>query len=193
MLIVYGAGDGGHVVAVFHYATRYGLHADIRPPEHMKWHRAYEGVVGLGCSDLSARVRWFDDMSTHGITPGLVVPRRYTAEEYQIGRGTVICPGVTIGAWVEIGQNVVIYSGSVVEHGSKIGDHAWLSPGVILCGNVTVKPRAFLGAGAIVLPGVTIGEGARIGAGAVIHGDVGDGVVVYGPCHGGVPMKEPGA
>ena len=176
MVVVFG--KGGHALAVADCANRLGYNAVAVAVEEIGKFPWHDAVVGVGCSDMAARIHLFDLLKGKRLKSA-IHPSRHRYR--MIGDGTVIFPGVTLGVGVDIGQNVVVYSGSVVEHGSTIGDHAWLSPGVILCGNVTIKPRAFLGAGAIVLPGVTIGEGAKIGAGAVVHFDIPAGGTIRGP------------
>ena len=130
-------------------------------------------VVGVGNTALARRAALFRHASSLGVAvPALAHPRATCSSSSRIGDGTVVFPGVVLGAGVDVGVNVVLYSGAIVEHGSRIGEHAYLSPGVVLSGDVTVETGVFLGAGAVVLPGVTIGKHAIVGAGAVVVRDV---------------------
>lgn len=94
-----------------------------------------------------------------------------------IGDGTVIHPGVHIGAVerVEIGRFVLMAAGCyITDH-----DHDWSDPfdPPISNDRVIVKPTrvcdyAWLGERVMVLKGVTIGERAVIGAGSLVTRDV---------------------
>lgn len=138
-------------------------------------------IVGLGNTALHRRTELFELLKQAGTAiPTLVHPRAGVSRTCRIGEGTVVFPGVVLGAAVDIGDNVVLYSNAVAEHDCRIASHAYLSPGAILSGSVTVEAGAFVGAGAILLPGITIGAGAIVAAGAVVTRDVEAGVTVLG-------------
>jgi sugar O-acyltransferase (sialic acid O-acetyltransferase NeuD family) len=138
-------------------------------------------IVGVGNTALHRRTELFELLKKAGTTiPTLVHPRANVARTCRVGEGTVLFPGVVLGAAVEIGDNVVLYSNAVAEHDCRIASHAYLSPGAILSGSVTVEVGAFVGAGAILLPGITVGVDAIVAAGAVVTRDVEAGVTVLG-------------
>jgi len=120
--------------------------------------------------------------------------------EPQVGQGTVIEPGCTIGDKVKIGYNcsiktdVTIGNGVYISHlcvlaqGTVIEDGAFLGPHVttmntkhICLGRderytvhrtpITIKRGARIGGGVTILPGVVIGEESEIGAGSVVTKD----------------------
>ncbi len=138
-------------------------------------------IVGVGNTALRRRAELFELLKKAGATtPTLVHPCASVARTCRIGEGTVVFPGVVLGAAVEVGDNVVLYSNTVAEHDSRIASHAYLSPGAILSGSVTVEASAFVGAGAVILPGISVGPGATVGAGAVVTARVAAGATVLG-------------
>jgi sugar O-acyltransferase (sialic acid O-acetyltransferase NeuD family) len=148
-------------------------------------------VVGLGNTALVRRSELFDLLTVAGASiPTLVHPRATVSRTCRIGAGTVVFPGVVLGAAVEVGVNVVLYSNAVAEHNCRIAAHAYLSPGVILTGAVTVEESAFIGAGAVLFPGITVGARATVAAGAVVTSGVQAGATVLGsPAR---PIARPG-
>jgi acetyltransferase EpsM len=102
------------------------------------------------------------------------------SKRIQVGRGTVIMPGVTITSSVIIGDHVIVNTNSSVDHDCIIEDYVHLSPNATLCGGVKVGEGTHVGAGAIVIPGITIGKWVKIGAGTIVIKDVPDGVTMVG-------------
>lgn len=90
----------------------------------------------------------------------------------QIGRGSVICPGVKITVEVSIGEFVIINLNATIGHDVIIGDFCSLMPSVNISGNVKMGQRVFVGSGATIFQGVTIGDDAIIGAGSVVTRNV---------------------
>ena len=143
--------------------------------------KADAAIVGLGNTALARRSELFDLLKVAGAPiPTLVHPRATVSRTCRIGAGTVVFPGVVLGAAVEVGDNVVLYSNAVAEHDCRIAAHAYLSPGVILTGAVTVEESAFIGAGAVLFPGIIVGARATVAAGAVVTGGVQAGSTVLG-------------
>jgi len=138
-------------------------------------------IVGVGNTALHRRSELFELLKKAGaMIPALVHPRASVARTCRIGEGSVVFPGVVLGAAVEVGDNAVLYSNAVAEHDCRIASHAYVSPGAILTGSVTVEASAFVGAGAVLLPGITVGAGATVAAGAVVTGRVAAGATVLG-------------
>jgi len=143
--------------------------------------KADAAIVGLGNTALARRSELFDLLKVAGAPiPTLVHPHATVSRTCRIGAGTVVFPGVVLGAAVEVGDNVVLYSNAVAEHDCRIAAHAYLSPGVILTGAVTVEESAFIGAGAVLFPGIIVGARATVAAGAVVTGGVQAGATVLG-------------
>jgi acetyltransferase-like isoleucine patch superfamily enzyme len=97
-----------------------------------------------------------------------------------IGRGSVVDPGVQIGARVRVQTDVYLTQGSVVE------DDVFVGPGACTTNDDTMgrhdksyelrgallRRACRVGGGAVLVPGVEIGEEAFVAAGAVVTRDV---------------------
>lgn len=102
----------------------------------------------------------------------------------QLGRGSIICPGVQITVDVRIGEFVIINLNTTIGHDVVIGDFCSIMPSVNISGDVSLGDRVYVGSGAIILQGLTIGDDVVIGAGSVVTHDIEKGKVVKG-----VPAK----
>lgn len=98
----------------------------------------------------------------------------------ELGRGSVVCPGVQMTVDISIGEFVIINLNATIGHDVKIGDFVSIMPGVNVSGNVAIGDNAFIGSGATILQGLSIGKGATVGAGAVVTKDVLPGITVVG-------------
>ena len=110
----------------------------------------------------------------------IIHPHATVFDSAVVAPGTVLFPGVAIGAGARLEHHVLVLANSVINHGCVIGEHACLASGVILSGDVRIGRLSYLGAAANVLPGLTVGERALVGAGAVVTRDVVDDAVVAG-------------
>ena len=94
--------------------------------------------------------------------------------------GTVVAPGVVLGAASELGAHVLVGRGSLVGHHVSVAPAATLNPGSNVAGNVRIGARAVIGMGAVVANGLEVGAGAVVAAGAVVVRDVDAGARVQG-------------
>ena len=117
------------------------------------------------------------------ISYGSHVSRDLVAAAYSyVGRGSMIGPGVTLGAYSMIGPRVMC-----------VGDyHRFDIPAVpvIFSGRPPLRPTVigrdvWIGAGSIILAGVEIGDGAIVAAGTVVTKGI-------PPCeiHAGTPNRK---
>lgn len=109
------------------------------------------------------------------IDPTSIVPRRL-----EVGAGSYINAGCTIGAGVRLGMFSFINRSASLGHHARIGDFVSIGPGGVIAGNATIESGVFVGAGAIILPKVVVGKNAVVGAGAVVIHDVPAGMTVVG-------------
>jgi acetyltransferase-like isoleucine patch superfamily enzyme len=105
-----------------------------------------------------------------------------------IGRGSVVDPGVKIGARVRVQTNVYLTQASIVE------DDVFVGPGACTTNDDTMsrhgpeyelrgallRRACRIGGGAVLVPGVEVGEEAFVGAGAVVTRDVPPRALVVG-------------
>lgn len=110
----------------------------------------------------------------------LVDPTAILPTRFDIGHGSYVNAGCTIGAAGHFGAFVLINRAASIGHHAQLGDFVSIGPGAVLAGQVTVGSGAVIGAGAVVLPEVTIGRNAVVGAGAVVTKDVPDEAMVTG-------------
>lgn len=109
------------------------------------------------------------------IDPDVTLPRRM-----ELGAGSYINVGCTLGSAIRFGAFNFVNRGAVLGHDGQFGDFVSIGPGVVTAGNVTIGSGTLVGAGAVILPSITIGENAIIGAGAVVTRDVDAGCTVIG-------------
>lgn len=109
------------------------------------------------------------------VDPSVVAPRRL-----EIGAGTYINVGVSLGGCSAFGPFVLINRGASIGHHARLGAFVSVGPGAVLAGNITMEAGSMVCAGATVLPNVTVGEGAVVGPGSVAARDVPGGCLVAG-------------
>lgn len=90
----------------------------------------------------------------------------------QIGRYSLICPGVRIGSAnsVTIGDNCMIASNVYISDSDWHDIYNRVSMGTTA--PVNIEENVWIGDSAIICKGVTIGENSIIGAGAVVSRDI---------------------
>ena len=110
----------------------------------------------------------------------LVDPTAILPARAELGRGTYINAGCSLGGALRLGAFVLINRAAGIGHHADLGDFVSIGPGAVLAGQVSVGAGSVVGAGAVVLPGIVIGRNAVIGAGAVVTRDVADETTVVG-------------
>jgi len=138
-------------------AARLGDHPVVLPlfgPANRN--SAREHAISLGARDFATL-----------IDPTSVVPKRL-----EVGEGSYINAGCTLGGATRIGRFAFINRGCSLGHHLTLGDFVSIGPGVVIAGQVEVGEGAMIGAGAVILPKVRIGAGAVVGAGAIVVDDV---------------------
>jgi sugar O-acyltransferase (sialic acid O-acetyltransferase NeuD family) len=115
-----------------------------------------------------------------GFADALVDTAAIVASSADIGVGSYVNAGCTIGAVAMIGEHVVVNRNSSIGHHSVLADFVSLGPGVTVAGNVRIGEGTVVGAGSTVLPDMRIGADAVIAAGSVVRAHVPDGAFVAG-------------
>ena len=100
--------------------------------------------------------------------PTLVAANAWLSPSAQLGAGTVLMPGATVGSDARVGNGVIINTHASIDHDCHLADYCHVGPGTTLAGNVRLGEAAFMGAGSVVIPEQTIGAGAIVGAGGVV-------------------------
>ena len=107
-------------------------------------------------------------------------PSAWTAQEVQIGDGTLLAPNSLVTTRTHIGRHCILNVKASVSHDCVIGDFCNLNPGATLCGDVHLGEGCYVGAGATIIEKIKIGAGTVIGAGAVVTHDLPEGVTAVG-------------
>ncbi len=181
-------GGGGHCKAVIdviesldHYAIagivdqpeKLGQHclgypiigADEELPELVKKYDRFLITVGQ-IKTAQIRHRLLTTLQQLGAEMATIVASSATVSRHAvIGAGSLVMPGVVIGAEVTIGQNCIINSGAIIEHESHIGDSCHIATGVVINGQTTVEQHCFIGSNSVLKQGINIGQSSVIAAG----------------------------
>jgi sugar O-acyltransferase (sialic acid O-acetyltransferase NeuD family) len=102
-----------------------------------------------------------------------------------IGKGSIIFPGVKISNSVSLGKACLVYYNSVITHECVIGDFCEISPSVNVLGKVTIGNKVWLGSNSTVMPKIKIGNNVTVGAMALVTKNVKDNITVVG-----IPAKR---
>jgi sugar O-acyltransferase (sialic acid O-acetyltransferase NeuD family) len=100
--------------------------------------------------------------------PRVISPSARVSKHAEIGEGTIIMHGATIGPGVRIGRNCIINTGAIVEHDSVIDDHCHISTGSIINGECRLGEGVLLGSGSVISNAIGIANNVVVGAGSVV-------------------------
>ncbi|MBI5882916.1 MAG: hypothetical protein HZB91_07425 [Elusimicrobia bacterium] len=174
-----------------------GSYDDVKPIGHI----VYGGVRVLGRLDMLAEVfkggvttafigvgGTTDNRPRSGVfqrvqalgfdCPAVAHPDASLAGEVELGPGSVVLAGATVGPFCKVGANVILNQGCTVCHDCVIEDDAHIAPGAVLAGKCRVCRSATVGMGATVLTCLSVGEGALVCNGVAVLSDVPAGAVV---------------
>lgn len=117
--------------------------------------------------------------------PPIISPGAICNSHFPPGQATVVMDGTVVNPGVKIGAAVILNTNSTVEHDCIISDNVHIAPGAILSGNVSVGANTMIGAGATVIQDIIIGDNILVGAGSVITNNLLEPGVYFG-----VPAKK---
>jgi len=124
-----------------------------------------ELLLAIGSPEIKlALARQLEDKGARFRT--FIHPSVLVAPSCTIGRGSILCPYVVIGAYASIGAFVTLNLHSTVGHDATVGDGVTLSCHCDVSGFAVLERGAFLGSHASVLPSVKVGTFATLGAGS---------------------------
>ena len=166
--IIKGLYDDANKKSLFNYSVSNQI--SMLELQNVNW------IIGIGNNAIRKKIA---DQNT--LNFGIAIDKSSNiSKRAQIGRGSVVMPGVSINSSVIIGEHTIINTNSSIDHDCIIGDYTHISPNATLCGSVNVGKGTHIGAGAVIIPGIKIGSWTNIGAGSVIIRDVPDFVTVVG-------------
>ncbi len=102
----------------------------------------------------------------------IIHPSARVSKYANIGRGSVILPGVTVMANAGLGNFVFVASNTNIGHDTKIGDYVTIAPLAAIAGHVTIEEGCYIGLNSSIRERVTIGKWSVVGLGAVALKDV---------------------
>ncbi len=114
----------------------------------------------------------------------LIHPLAWISSRVQIGKGSIIYPGVHIDVDVSIGDFCLFNKLATIGHDTEIMDFVTLSPSVNIGGFNNINSGVEFGINSASIQYINFGEWAIIGGGSMVIKDVPDNVVVAG-----VPAK----
>lgn len=147
-------------------------------------HSLFDGViVAIGNNRIRAdKIAWLNLIGANLVS--LIHPSACVSRYAQIGKGTVVMPGVVVNAGSVVESGVILNTGCSIDHDCLIRVCAHISPGARLAGGVQVGDHSWVGIGCCVKQGISIGNDVTVGAGAAVVSDLPDGIRAAG-----VPAK----
>lgn len=133
-------------------------------------------VIGIGNNEIRKKVAESNLLNYKTVVDKSAI----ISKRAELGKGTVIMPGVTVNSSAIIGHHAIVNTNASIDHDCVLDDYVHISPNATLCGGVSIGEGTHIGAGAIIIQGIKIGKWAKIGAGAVIIKDVPDKVTFVG-------------
>lgn len=109
-----------------------------------------------------------------------VHPNAEIGKDVQIGKGSVIMPGVTINANAIIANHCILNTNASLDHDGFMNNYSSLAPNVCVGGNFILGRGSAICLGANIIENITVGEYSVVGAGSLLVGNVSDCLLVYG-------------
>lgn len=203
-LVIVGAGSvSGHIVHnLQEYAPSYNLlgFVDDNSEKHGKeiWGHKVLGpvdrllemsnvavVVGIAFPRIKSRIVAMLSANESLSFPSLISSRAWVSSGTNIGKGSIIYPGVSINYGCTIQDFVVLNMNCAIGHDCIIGNYSSLAPGVNFAGHTYVGEGADIGIGSSTRQKVKVGDYAIVGGQTMLVSDVANWSTVTG-----VPGKE---
>ena len=138
-----------------------------------------EVVIAVG--EPAVRAKLYDNVLQNEIALAtLIHPGVYIDETTELGRGCVVCEGVTITSNVTIGDNTYIQPHVVIGHDIKIGKHTIIGSNCQIGGLDRIGDRVFMGFLSGTKDRITVGDDVIISAGAIVFRDLPPSAIAVG-------------
>ena len=144
-------------------------------------HQIYGGIVATGDN-------WIRNLIVDRILKivpefkyiSAVHPSAQVGKGVQIGRGSVVMPGVTINANAIIANHCILNTNSSLDHDGFMNNFSSLAPNVCVGGNFILGRGSAICLGTNIIENITVGEYSVVGAGSLLVANVSSCLVVYG-------------
>lgn len=110
----------------------------------------------------------------------LIHPAAGVSSRVRLGRGVLICHGVSVAGGTRIDDHASLSAGVIVGHDTSIEPYSLLAPGAIVSGYCRIGRAAYIGAGSVIRQHIQVGAESLVGMGAVVLRHVNAGEVVVG-------------
>lgn len=137
--------------------------------------------IALGFGHCNARLQIGELLEKMGFNlPPIIHPKSVVAQNVEISKGAVICPGVIIDPDCKIGRFALINNNATICHGTNIAEAVHICPGVIICGNASIGSCTWIGAGSTIIESLTIGRECFVGSNTNVVNNIQEKKLVLG-------------
>lgn len=157
------------------------LGSEIDLPYLMEKYNFFRGIIAIG--DNWIRKLVVDRILK--ISPDFdyvnaVHPKAEIGKNVDIGKGTVLMPGVIVNANSVIGDFCILNTNSSLGHDGRMENYSSLAPKSCTGGNFRLGKFSAVCLGANIIDNITILEHSVIGAGSLVVGNIEDHILAYG-------------
>lgn len=157
------------------------LGAENDLPELIDSYHIFGGIVAIG--DNWIRSSMVDRISKIVLDFNyikVIHPYSEIGKDVQIGKGSVVMPGVTINANTLVGNHCILNTKSSLDHDGFMSHFSSLAPNVCIGGNLILGQGSAVCLGTNIIENITIGSNCIIGAGSLVVGNIVSDVLAYG-------------
>ena len=138
-----------------------------------------EAVIAVGEPEIRNKI--YDKIIAGNIMmTNLIHPDVRISDTITLGKGVIVCAGVTITCNVVIDDNVYIQPHAVIGHDISIGKHSIIGSNAQISGSNKFGERVFMGFLSGTVQEITVGNDVEISAGAIVFRNIEQGLIVMG-------------
>lgn len=150
-------------------------------PYLIETYKLHGGLVAIGDNWIrKMMVERIVNIVPHFNFISVIHPTTTIGMNVEIGRGSVVMPGVIINANSVIGNHCIINTNSSLDHDGFLCDFSSLAPRTCVGGNFILGTGSAICLGTNVIEGISIGKHTLVGAGSLVVGNFDSYVLAYG-------------
>lgn len=154
--------------------------------EISKHYDIHAGIIAIGDNYTRLQVsKRIMELNPSFCFVSAIHPSVILGKNVEIGKGSLIMPGVIINNDTKIGQHCYIGNHTSIDHDAIVEDFVSFSPGCTTGGTVKIGFCSAICLKAGIIHGISIGQHSVVGAGAIVTKNLGDQILAYG-----VPAKK---